>query len=217
MGLAVLGGLVFIACAPFLLSLVVSGPAYDTTQGPPVSELRSVSSLDFTTAYLYPPTFSRVFTDIASQPLSNYTVRVSVIGNSSLSVLILDSSNYHSYMSGAPYTAAVSRVVAANQNQSFTYHLDQPTILYLVIIGSSGSHVVQANVVAYCEYYYQKPTSIAILSVTRTILLPAASIIGLIVLIASFYGLTVLAKKAREEAERRQLYMVAPGIGERLG
>jgi len=104
----------------------------------------------------------------------------------------------------------VSRVAAKDQNQSFTYHLDQSTILYLVIAGSGASQAIQVNVVVYYQYYQQVTTTVAILSVTRTILLPAASIIGFILLIVSFYELRVLARKAREEAERRQLYMAVP-------
>jgi len=212
MGLAVLGGLVFIICAPFLLSLAVSGPAYETTSKTDYA-LRESTLIDFQTVYLYSSiSFRRVFEDFASMPqsISNYTVKGSVMGNSSISLLILDSANYQNYLNGRPYTAAVSRVAAKDQNQSFTYHLDQSTILYLVIAGSGASQAIQVNVVVYYQYYQQVTTTVAILSVTRTILLPAASIIGFILLIVSFYELRVLARKAREEAERRQLYMAVP-------
>jgi len=187
-------------------------PAYETTSKVDYV-LRESTLIDFQTVYLYPSnSFRRVFEDFASMPqsISNYTVRGSVMGNSSLRVLILDSANYQNYLDGVPYTAAVSRVAAKDQNQSFTYHLDQSTVLYLVIAESGGSQAAQANIVVYYQYYQQVTTTVSVLSVTRTILLPAASIIGFVLLIFSFYELRVLARKAREEAERRQLYMVVP-------
>jgi hypothetical protein len=209
MGLAVLGGLMFIACAPFLLSLAVSGPAYETTSKM-TPQLRKSALIEFQTALLYPPTLRRVFPDFASLPISNYTIRGYVRANSSVSVLVLDAANYNNYMSGLPYTPLVSTVAARDENRSFTYHLDQSTVLYLVIAGSGSSNLVQANVVVYYEYYEQVMETVSVLSVTRTILLPAASVIGFVLLIFSYYNLRVLAKKAREEAERRQLYMAVP-------
>jgi len=216
LAMAALGALTFIFCSPSLFGVLSAGVAYDTSVRV-VYKPRVDILIPFQTQYLYPAIRYWALSDFASLPRTNYTVRGSASGNSSFTILILDSAGYTNLVGGVPYTPVLSVISASGENRTFRLHLDQSRTLHLVIVKPAGQSTAVISLVIYFEYYQETIETTSTMSVTKTIILPAASLIGLVVLIFSFVNLRRLARQTREEAERRELYMYVPGEAGRSG
>jgi len=201
----------FALCSISLFSLLVAGPAYDMTSRT-VYRLRRDVLIPSHSRTIYPPSTYIAYPDFASLPRSNYTISGSVSGNSSLTVLILDSAGYDSFVRQVPYNPLVSVTSSLGENRTFQFHLDESKLVYLVISKQSGQKAAQVNLVVYYEYYEPVIETVSVLSITKTVIFPGAAVLGLVLLIFGFISLRGLAKKARESTES-QLYMshrVAP-------
>jgi hypothetical protein len=199
-----LGAVLFALCSISLFSLLVAGPAYDVTSRT-VNRTRtdvlipSQRQMISPSAYIALPNF-------ASLPMTNYNISGSVSGNSSFAVYIFDSTGYNNFVGQLPSTPLKYVTSSSGENVSFKFHLDESKVLYLVIVKQSGSSTVQVNFVVYYEYNEPVTETISVLSIVKTVILPGAAVLGLVLLAFGFISLRGLAKKARESTES-QLYM----------
>jgi hypothetical protein len=200
-----LGAVLFALCSISLFSLLVAGPAYDVTSRT-VYRLRRDVLIPSQRQVIYPSSTYIAYPDFASLPRSNYTVTGSVSGNSSLAVLIFDSAGYTSYVGQVPSNPLVSVTSLSGENRTFQIHLDESRVLYLVISKQSGPYAAQVNLVIYYEYYEPVTETMSVPSIVKTVILPGAAVLGLVLLAYGFISLRGLAKKARESTES-QLYM----------
>jgi len=200
-----LGAVLFALCSISLFSLLVAGPAYDVTSRT-VYRLRRDVLIPSQRQIIYPPSTYIVYPDFGSLPRSNYTITGSVSGNSSLTVYIFDSAGYNSFVGQVPSTPLKYVTSSYGENVSFQLHLDESKLIYLVIIKPSDQKAAQVNLVVYYEYYESVTETVSVLSIVKTVILPGAAVVGLVLLVFGFISLRSLAKKARESTES-QLYM----------
>jgi len=205
LAVAGVGAVLFAFCSISLFSLLVAGPAYDVTSTT-VNRTRRDVLIPFQRQIIYPPSTYIAYPDFASLPRSDYNVTGSISGNSSLSVLVFDSAGYTSYIGQVPSNPLASATSISGENKSFRIHLDQSKVLYLVIAKQSSPHAAEVNLVVYYEYNEPVTQTVQVLSIMKTVILPGAAILGLVLLAYGFISLRALAKKARESAES-QLYM----------
>jgi len=204
LAVAGLGAVLFAFCSISLFSLLVAGPAYDVTSTT-VYVLRRDVLIQPQTRALTPSSYY-AYPDFASLPMSNYTITGSMTGNSSFAVYVFDSAGYNSFIGSVPATPLKYVASSSGENVSFHLSLDASRVLYLVISKPSGPYSVQVNLVVYYEYYQPTIQTVTVLSIMKTVILPGAAVLGLVLLVYGYISLRGLAKKARESAES-QLYM----------
>ena len=206
LAVSVLGTVLFALCSISLFSLLVAGPAYDVTSRT-VYRLRRDVLVPLQRQVIYPQSTYIALADFASlQGRSNYTIAGSVSGNSSLAVSIFDSAGYNSFVNQVPSNPLKYVASSIGENVSYQLHLDESKVLYLVISKQSGPYAAQVNLVVYYEYYEPVTETMSVLSIVKTVILPGAAVLGLVLLAFGFISLRGLAKKARESTES-QLYM----------
>jgi hypothetical protein len=200
LAVAGLGAVLFALGSIFLFSLLVAGPAYDLTSRI-VNRTRTDVLIPSWSRIISPPSTYIVLPDFASLPRTNYNISGSVSGNSSFAVYIFDSVGYNNFIGQIPSTPLKYVTSLHGENVSFELSLDESKVLYLVIRKQGEPSAVQVTLVVYYEYNEPVTETVSVLSTLRSVVLPGAAVLGLVLLAFGFISLRGLARKARESTE----------------
>jgi hypothetical protein len=167
-----LGGIIFAVTLPSLLGLIVNGPVYDVVQ---------TETYNKTTTVIVPRQTYLVANDpktltISVTPVgSNYNFSIKISGNSTFTVSISPSSSSSSDM---------------DNEKTFTFsNVNSPMNVTITVKKQSLDKILSVTLEASGEYNVRVPSSQRVINFFYTYVIPSLSILGLVVLLFSFYSL----------------------------
>jgi len=176
-----LGGIIFAVTLPSLLGLIVNGPVYDVVP----SETYNKTTIVIVPRQTYlVANDSKTLPPISVTPVgSNYNFSVKIYGNSTFTFSIIPSPSSSSDM---------------GNEKTFTFsNVNSPMNVTITVKKQSSYKILSITLEASGEYNVRVPSSQRVINFFYTYIIPSLSILGLVVLLFSFYS---LRKETRSKA-----------------
>lgn len=174
-----LGGIIFAVTLPSLLGLIVNGPVYDVMP----TETYNKTTTVIVPKQTYLVTGDSKSISISLTPIgSNYNFSGKISGNSTFTLSI-----------SSPSYSSESIV---EHEKVFTFPVNSPMNVTITVKKQSSSKALSVTLEATGEYNVRVPSSQRVINFFYTYIVPSLSILGLVVLLFSFYS---LRKEARSE------------------
>ncbi|MCI4438403.1 hypothetical protein JHC27_00875 [archaeon] len=176
-----LGGIIFAVTLPSLLGLIVNGPVYDVVQ----SETYNKTTIVIVPRQTYlVANDSKTLPPISVTPVgSNYNFSIKIYGNSTFTFSIIPSPSSSSDM---------------GNEKTFTFsNVNSPMNVTITVKKQSSYKILSITLEASGEYNVRVPSSQRVINFFYTYIIPSLSILGLVVLLFSFYS---LRKETRSKA-----------------
>lgn len=176
-----LGGLLFAVTLPSLLGLIVNGPVYDVVSAETYN--RSTTVIVPRQNYLITED-SKTF-NVSLTPIGfNYNFSGKISGNSTFTLSI-----------SSPSYSENNVVVTEGNEKTFTFPVNSPMSV-TITIKKQSSKALSVTFEAFSEYNVKVPSSQKVVNFLYTYIVPSLSILGLVVLLFSFYSLRKEARSA---------------------
>jgi hypothetical protein len=176
-----LGGIIFAVTLPSLLGLIVNGPVYDVVP----SETYNKTTIVIVPRQTYlVANDSKTLPPISVTPVgSNYNFSIKIYGNSTFTFSIIPSPSSSSDM---------------GNEKTFTFsNVNSPMNVTITVKKQSSYKILSITLEASGEYNVRVPSSQRVINFFYTYIIPSLSILGLVVLLFSFYS---LRKETRSKA-----------------
>ncbi|MGB9895774.1 MAG: hypothetical protein ACPLN2_07750 [Thermoproteota archaeon] len=178
-----LGGIIFAITLPSLLGLIVNGPVYDVMP----TETYNKTTTVIVPRQTYLVTGDSKMFSISLTPIgSNYNFSGKISGNSTFTFSI-----------SSPSYSESNVVVYMGNEKTFAFPVNSPMNVTITVKKQSSDKVLSVTLEASGEYNVRVPSSQRVINFFYTYIVPSLSILGLVVLLFSFYN---LRKEARSEA-----------------
>jgi len=168
-----LGGIIFAVTLPSLLGLIVNGPVYDVVP----SETYNKTTIVIVPRQTYlVANDSKTLPPISVTPVgSNYNFSIKIYGNSTFTFSIIPSPSSSSDM---------------GNEKTFTFsNVNSPMNVTITVKKQSSYKILSITLEASGEYNVRVPSSQRVINFFYTYVIPSLSILGLVVLLFSFYSL----------------------------
>lgn len=177
-----LGGIIFAVTLPSLLGLIVNGPVYD---------IMPAETYNRTTTVIVPRQ-----TYLVTENLKTFSVSLMPIGSKyNFSGKISGNATFTFSISSPSYSE--SDVVTAGNEKIFAFPVNSPMNVTITIKKQSSDKALSVIFEASGEYNVKVPSSQRVINFFYTYVVPSFSVLGLVILLFSFYS---LRKEARSEA-----------------